>query len=285
MARITFSDISVLIIKYTFNTRFFLAKLCRKIPLLAMPAYKFFFEGDDIQVIPRDNSIKQTRSLDINQPIPLIENAFLPSQVLKEIITKSQYHFIMDFCICRKSNDCADYPHDLGCLFLGSGALRISPKLGRSVTVDEALEHTQRCQEAGLVHIIGRNKIDSVWLNTGPKEELLSICHCCPCCCLWKMIPELPDDIGKNFSSMAGVQISYEEELCNGCGLCASGICFVDAIKVDGKAQRDESLCRICGRCAEICPQKAVRIEIDVDAVKKSVERVEPLVDVKKRFK
>ena len=113
----------------------------------------------------------------------------MPSQVLKEMIMKSRYHFIMDSCICRVSNDCKDYPQELGCLFLGKGAKRISPKLGKAVTAEEAMEHVNKCQEAGLVHIIGRNKIDSIWLNTGPKEELLSICNCCPCCCLWKMAP------------------------------------------------------------------------------------------------
>ncbi len=86
----------------------------------------------------------------------------------------------MDFCICRKSNNCKDFPHEFGCLFLGKGTKRISKNLGRQVDVDEAIEYVNKCREAGLVHIIGRNKIDSVWLNTGPKEDLLSICNCCP---------------------------------------------------------------------------------------------------------
>jgi ferredoxin len=196
------------------------------------------------------------------------------------MISRSRYHFIMDSCICRKSNDCKDYPPDLGCLFLGKGTKKISSKLGRMVKAEQALEHIRKCQEAGLVHIIGRNKIDSVWLNTGPKEDLLSICHCCPCCCLWKMAPELPESLSEGFTSMEGVEIIFNEELCSGCGLCTKGICFTNAIKLEDKAKRDQAKCRICGRCAEICPNGAISIVMENDAVKKSVKQIEVLVDV-----
>lgn len=248
---------------------------------------KLFFEGDDMQVLPRDTAIKTQHSgnvqeLEVNESIPLSnENTVLPSQVLGEMIQKSKYHFIMDSCICRTSNNCQDYPQDLGCLFLGKGSKKISSKLGRAVTAKEAMEHIEKCSEVGLVPIIGRNKIDSVWLNTGPKEELLSICHCCQCCCLWKMTPNLPEDLGSSFSSMEGVRIIFNEDNCNGCGLCAEDTCFLDAITIiDGKAKRDEEKCRICGRCVEICPRNAVIIKMDEDAVKRSLNRVEPLVDV-----
>ncbi|MCC7563430.1 MAG: 4Fe-4S binding protein [Methanobacterium sp.] len=287
MPKISFSDISVRVINFTFNSRFFLAKTCRKLPPMAWMVDKLFFEGDDMQVLPRDTAIKTQHSgnvqeLEVNESIPLSnENTVLPSQVLGEMIQKSKYHFIMDSCICRTSNNCQDYPQDLGCLFLGKGSKKISTKLGRAVTAKEAMEHIEKCSEVGLVPIIGRNKIDSVWLNTGPKEELLSICHCCQCCCLWKMTPNLPEDLGSSFSSMEGVRIIFNEDNCNGCGLCAEDTCFLDAITIiDGKAKRDEEKCRICGRCVEICPRNAVIIKMDEDAVKRSLNRVEPLVDV-----
>lgn len=287
MPKISFSDISVRVIHSTFNSRFFMAKACRKLPPLAWVVDKMFFEGDDIQVLPRDTAIKtrgvvNIREVEVNVSVPVSnENTVLLSHVLREMIKKSKYHFIMDSCICRTSNNCQDYPPDLGCLFLGKGSKRISTKLGRPVSAEEAIAHVERGHEEGLVPIIGRNKIDSVWLNTGPKEDLLSICHCCQCCCLWKMTPNLPEDMGSSFSSMEGIQISFNEEICNGCGLCAEDNCFVDAIKiVDGKAKRDDHKCRICGRCAETCPRNAVIIQVAADAVKRSIKRVQPLVAV-----
>ncbi|MCK4481009.1 MAG: 4Fe-4S dicluster domain-containing protein, partial [Candidatus Lokiarchaeota archaeon] len=39
--------------------------------------------------------------------------------------------------------------------------------------------------------------------------------------------------------------------------------------------------CRGCGRCVEICPQKAIDIIIeDVQYVKKSIEKIDKIIDV-----
>ncbi len=277
-------NLTVELIKLTFNSRFILAKATKKIPHLAKLVDKLFFEGDDIQVLPMDVSIKPgtISEVEVHTKIEVPQDTVLPSQVLKVMIKKSRYRFIMDQCICRVSNKCEDYPTHLGCLFLGRGSKRISKKLGRQVSVEEALEHVDKSQKAGLVNIIGRNKIDSVWLNTGPKEELLSICGCCPCCCLWKMTPYLPESLGKSFSKMVGVEISINEELCIGCGDCAVNICFLDAISMDnGKVKIDKIKCRICGRCSEVCPEKVITVQMTADAVKRSMGRIEPLVDLK----
>jgi heterodisulfide reductase subunit A-like polyferredoxin len=95
------------------------------------------------------------------------------------------------------------------------------------------------------------------------------------------MAPDLPDDMGSSFSSMEGVEIVFNNKLCNDCGLCSQGVCFVDAITLtDGNIKRDEKKCRICGRCVEICPKSAVKIKMHDDALKRSLERVKPLVDV-----
>ena len=229
MFYITFSDISIKFIKLTFKSRFFMAKTLRKLPLISKVVNRLLFEGDDIQVIPRNETISnlRTENIEINRDIPVSEDIVLPSEVLKEMVKRLSHHFIMDFCICRVSSDCKDYPHSLGCLFLGKGAKRISKKLGRVVNTDEALEHVDKCQDAGLVHIIGRNKIDSIWLNTGSKDELLSICNCCPCCCLWKMSPELPESISNGLTPMIGVEIHLRNlERCSGCGKCTKWYLF-----------------------------------------------------------
>jgi len=89
------------------------------------------------------------------------------------------------------STGCKDYPMDLGCIFLGEAVKEINPKFGRMATVEEALEHAKKCRDAGLVHLIGKNKLDTVWLNAGPGDKLMTICNCCPCCCLWKILPDI----------------------------------------------------------------------------------------------
>ncbi len=137
-----------------------------------------------------------------------------------------------------------------------------------------------RAGEAGLVHLIGRNKLDTVWLDVGPGERLLTVCNCCSCCCLWRMLPDLHPDIGGKVTKMEGVEVNVTEA-CVGCGTCTEK-CFVDAIKlVDGRAQIGEE-CRGCGRCVEVCPQGAIRMTVpDVADIDGTFRRIQKAVDLK----
>jgi len=92
MSYITFSDISIKFIKLSFKSRFFMAKTCRKLPLISKVVNKLLFEGDDIQVLPRNTiSNLRTENIEINRDIPLSEDVVLPSEVLKEMI-KPSFH-------------------------------------------------------------------------------------------------------------------------------------------------------------------------------------------------
>ncbi len=272
------SEAYVVLIKRTFNTRFVLSRLTR-VPLLKSLIGKAFFEGDDIMILPRDGTVRRTISMDME--VDPGEDLVVPSDIIRDTVRRFKGGAIMNFCICRESNRCDDYPRELGCLFLGPGAERISPSLARQVDEQEALEHVDRCQEAGLVHLIGRNKIDSLWLNTGPKEDLLTICNCCPCCCLWKMIPNLDNDLGRSITSMPGITVSVTDD-CRGCGACTKGACFVGAVMItEGRAIIDQGRCRGCGRCVEVCPHDAIEIAVVGDPMAESMARLLPLVSPK----
>jgi len=261
------------LIKKTFPGRFLLAKLTR-LPLLGGLVDRFLFWGDDIIYLPRDNVIH------INQPIAAPEQMALPSQVVEHFIEQANYHWIMDVCICRDAAQCEHYPIELGCLFLGEAVLGINPRLGRLVTRDEALEHVRRCREAGLLHMIGRNKLDTVWLGVNPGHKLLTICNCCPCCCLWKMLPDLPPFIGDKVTRMPGVAVTVTDR-CVGCGTCTQDVCFADAIHLqDGRAVISDA-CRGCGRCVQVCPEAAIELTIDDDGfIADTIARISSLVDV-----
>lgn len=262
------------LLKKVFFARFLLARLTR-LPIIGHIADHLLFKGDSVFFLPQDRVIPVGESID-----PPGETV-LPSQVVEHFIEEAQVHWIMDFCICRAGNQCQDYPIGLGCLFLGEAASGINPQLGRRVTKEEALEHVQRCREAGLVHMIGRNKIDEIWLGVRPGERLLTICHCCPCCCLWGVLPQLNHQISAKVARMPGVTLTVGEG-CIGCGACAQkGVCFVDAIRiVDGRAVISES-CRGCGRCVDVCPQGAIRIAIEYDhSVRTAIDHISSAVDV-----
>ena len=262
------------LIKKSFPGRFLVARATR-LPLLGRMMDHLLFEGDDLFYLPRDRSIKVDWS-----PIAA-EEMVLPSQVVEHFIERASYHWIMNTCLCRDSSKCVDYPVDLGCLFLGDAAMGIHPQLGRHVTKEAALAHVRRCREAGLVHLIGRNKLDAVWLGVGPGNKLLTICNCCPCCCLWRVLPYVSDQIGSKVTRMPGVSVTVTDR-CIGCGTCTQGVCFVgNAIQlVEGHAVVGEA-CRGCGRCADVCPQAAIEVSIDDSGwLETSIARIAARVNV-----
>ncbi len=264
------------LINKTFSGRFVLSGLTRYPPVGRM-VDKLLFEGDEIFYLPRDRVIPIDETLDPAD----VRSTAVPSVVLEHFIREADFRWIMDFCICRDSAGCTDYPTRLGCLFLGEAARGINPKFGRPVGEAEALEHVARCREAGLVHLVGRNKLDTVWLNIGPSEQLLTICNCCPCCCLWKVLPTIDTRISQKVNRMPGVRLWVTDE-CVGCGTCTKGTCFVDAIRlVEKRAVIDDEQCRGCGRCADVCPNNAIRVEIDrADYIEAAIERIAGVVDV-----
>jgi len=68
---------------------------------------------------------------------------------------------------------------------------------------------------------------------------------------------------------------------CAGCGTCTRGVCFVDAIRLDGQHAVIGDACRGCGRCVEVCPQQAIELTIDdAQFVERTIERLARLVDV-----
>jgi ferredoxin len=259
------------LIKRTFPYLLPTAKLTR-LRGVGAAAEKALFDGDDIMFLVKD------RTIEVGAAAEDKGSMVLPSSVVEHFIEEAKDHWIMDKCICRDALSCKDFPVGLGCLFLGEAALGINPKLGRRVSREDALAHARKCREAGLVHLIGRNKLDTVWLGVGPGTRLLTICNCCPCCCLWRMIPVVKGSIAEKVTRMPGVEVKAGED-CTGCGKCAE-ICFVKAVDLTSGRAKIGDECRGCGRCAEVCPEKNIHVSISPDAVSRAVARIEGLVEL-----
>jgi ferredoxin len=260
-------------LKRCFPHRNQLAQLT-KLPLVGRMIDYCFFEEDDVIFLPHN------RVVDVHRSIDLPDEIVLPSQVVDYFIEKASHHWIMNKCVCRDSEGCKDYPIDLGCLFLGEATLGIDPRLGRMVTKDEARAHLKRCREAGLVHMVGRNKIDTFWLGVGPGSKLLTICNCCPCCCLWRVLPHLSNNISDKITKMPGLNVSVTEK-CVGCGLCIQDVCFVNAIQLTNGRASINGECRGCGQCVSVCPHDAIHLSVEDDQfVNKAIQRLSRSVDV-----
>ncbi|MFW9828313.1 MAG: DUF362 domain-containing protein [Candidatus Thorarchaeota archaeon] len=263
----------VKLLKKAFPNVKFIAKLTN-LPILKNLFDYLLFREDDIIYLPQDKVVE------INQSMGEFEEFVLPSKLLEYFIDKAKYHWIMNFCICRSSMKCKDYPIDLGCLFLGDAVLDINPRLGKLVTREEALEHLKKCRDVGLVHMIGKNRLDAQWLGVKSGNKLLSICNCDPCCCLWRVSSILAPKIGSKIKKMPGVKIRVNDK-CIGCGTCMKGVCFVNAIDISENHAFISNKCRGCGRCVNVCPQGAIDIIIeDEDYVKKSIDEIDKIIEI-----
>ncbi len=259
----------------TFPRKLYHGNPIEKYPAVARKIDKWFFDGDNMFCLPKDGVIR------IGESAAGQDNVVLPSQVVDHFIDRAGYIAIMNFCMCRESMECKDYPRDLGCVFMGEAARGIHPDLCRPATAEEAKEHVRKCREAGMVHVIGKSKTDTVWLDIGPGEKLLTVCNCCPCCCITRMTPYLPDLIADKLMGMPGVTVEVTDD-CVGCGECVDqGFCIFEAMSIEDGRARISDKCRHCGRCVERCPNKAIQVRIDNETfIGDMIERVGGHVDI-----
>ncbi len=239
-----------------------------RIPLLGSLIDHLVFKRTNITFLPIDKTVASTGS------------TVVPSDIVRHFIQTAGFRFLMNECICRAGIKCENYPETLGCIFLGESARNINPEIGREVSVEEALEHQEKCEKAGLIQMIGRDQVDDVWMGIDHGNKILTICNCCECCCLWASLPNLKRSIGDRIiHKMEGVDVRINDD-CKGCGICEKH-CFVDAISViDDKSHINES-CRGCGRCAQNCPENAVEVVItNSDAVNDVIQKITNIVEI-----
>ena len=260
-------------LRKSFPYRFLAARLTR-LPLVGRLMEMALFKGDNLVVLPPRGLIE------VREEVPCGEGRIPVPQAVVEHFIEKGFIWIMDRCICREATGCSNYPVDLGCIFMGEAARGINPGLGRPASREEALSHLAECRKAGLFQIVGRNKLDTVWLGVGPGNRLLTVCNCCTCCCLGRILPGVSGSIGEKITRMPGLRLEVGDE-CQGCGACLEVPCLTGALRlVGGRVEAGEE-CRGCGRCAEACPRKAIKLVVeDSDFVRRAIERIAPLVDV-----
>jgi Pyruvate/2-oxoacid:ferredoxin oxidoreductase delta subunit len=259
----------VKLLERLFPQRFKIAKLT-KLPVARWIVSKMLFEKNNLTYLPKDNLVE----ISLNKEIEPVDSIVVPSSIVDYFIDQSSYRVVMNFCICREAMQCSNHSMHLGCLFMGEAVRKIPKNLGKSVSKTEAKEHVHQCRNEGLVHLIGRDKLDETWLGVGSKTPLLTVCNCCTCCCLWRMLPVLDQSLASTVKKMPGIKIHINDQ-CTECGICTKDICFIDNIHIkDGSAVIGEN-CVGCSRCIDICPQKAITLTIEnSNFIEKTIERV-----------
>ena len=214
---------------------------------------------------------KFSRGIILNLNVDLTDasqNVILPIDIMKKAMAESSYRAALTHCICRDLHDCQNFPHVLGCIFTGEGArVIVERKVGREITVKEALDHIDRAASLGLIG-------NSLWLEVeqyfwGIKNEnmhrFLEFCFCCPCCCTaLKIAKNSGLDVRSRFRSVGWTAL-IDRHTCTNCGICATS-CPVEAIDETPEGTTiDEAKCLGCGICASRCQQSSITLHL-IDA-------------------
>lgn len=196
-----------------------------------------------------------------------------PVSIIERFIREASDHLILSKCPCRTQAGCEEFDRDFGCMFLGPAVREVDPEVGRLVSMEESLRHLREATGAGLISCLGAFKPDAVMLGVRDHRSLMTICHCCPCCCLSNSISHAGQEARDLIVKLEGLEIEITEE-CNGCGLCVEA-CVFDQITVpDGRAAIGAD-CKGCGRCAAVCRRGGVRITIeDPSYIEECVARI-----------
>ncbi len=241
--------------------------------------------------------------------VPIYEDLELPAgvaapvSVIEHFIREASHHLILSRCPCRSENGCKDFDPYFGCTFLGPAVLDVDPEVGRLVSMEEALEHLRQATEAGLVSCLGKFKGDAIMLGLRDHHHLMTICHCCPCCCISTAIPLASRETREVLVKMEGLTISVDAEKCTGCGKCVKACVFRQVTLEDraepaargggeesgaggkkrpGKVAVIGEECKGCGRCAMVCKQNAVSVRIDDPSYMEAcIERISSKVAIR----
>ncbi len=219
----------------------------------------------------------------VNLDVKGAGSTYLPERVLEDLIKRSAHRVTINRCTCRELKQCKHYPIEDACLHLGEGTKYLDPHLATPRTVESALAHMRKMIGMGLIPMIGRVRMDDFFYGTPNTGRSLTVCFCCPCCCtIFESTRYFPDDVKGSLVRLKGLRVLIDNDACTRCGLCVKE-CFTRALDLgDGGVSWNDSLCKGCGHCATLCPQKAITIAVDDvdDAVNEIMGRLNERVNI-----
>jgi ferredoxin len=208
----------------------------------------------------RELGIKsRSRTLIVDEAVPS-QSRILDRNSIRKIITDAPLITTVP-CPCRlqaqiagkRTSDCPAGEKSFCIQTGGMAQALVNRGIATVLSTEEALQRIDEAAAAGLVH----NVTDFVDDYETASKVGMSICNCCPCCCilLYSVYKGFPEILGHS-----GFKPVLNPDACIGCGECETR-CPFHAISTDGVAAIDPGKCLGCGNCAVICPEKAIAME------------------------
>ena len=231
------------------------------------------------------------RYIPVNLPMGELENVVIPYKIFESFINKAS-NIILRTCPCRERGECQDHAIELGCIFMGDDTINMAVSEGQGyvATKEQALEHTRKAIDNGLIPTIGRAVGEADPHGVKDTGHFLSACFCCTCCCVGAKRAEYASSLvtgsERLLRKIEGLELKLDPAKCVGCGDCVDVCAFNAREIIEGKAFLDHDHCRGCGRCVDACPNGALSIAIkNPRYLDEFVSRIESLADVEKQQK
>ncbi|MBT3224715.1 MAG: 4Fe-4S binding protein [Deltaproteobacteria bacterium] len=223
-----------------------------------MPKKLVHLTGNYIKEILHENlaSTLAMRVLPVNESIE-VKNQVASYDDVYEILKKEELIAVAD-CACRVQKKvfdrACDSPMEV-CMMVGPMAeYYLENKMGRQITLEEAMRITRESNEAGLV------------TQTQSVTRPFMICNCCKCCCGFLGAQRRTPFPGKLVISNHMAVIKADQ--CSGCEICPE-YCQTEAITMnaEGIAEINYDRCIGCGLCISSCPDDALSLIAKPDKV------------------
>jgi Fe-S-cluster-containing hydrogenase component 2 len=166
-------------------------------------------------------------------------------------ILKSKPRIVVAECICRKRMAVVDKgcgkPLEACFMFGSMGQYYLDRRMGREVSLEEALAILDQCREAGLV------------TQPATAQNPAGMCNCCgDCCGVLAALNKHPRPAELVIANHLA-QVSAGD--CTGCETCLER-CQVGALSMtaDETAVVDPGRCIGCGLCVVSCPVEAITL-------------------------
>jgi len=187
-----------------------------------------------VRVIPVNSAVAPGTSVapfeDVKKIVEMADNLAVTACTCK-VVTGAPCDTTLEVCI--QVNRAADYALERG--------------TGRQLTKQETLDMLEKCQDEGLVHVVG---------NSRGLGHI--ICNCCEDCCInWTGSRKA----GAKFTDPSRFSAVIDADLCTQCETCLDR-CFFKAIDLENDPPAiDEEECMGCGLCVATCPTEAIHLK------------------------
>jgi Pyruvate/2-oxoacid:ferredoxin oxidoreductase delta subunit len=229
-------------------------------PLTKIPVIGTFFKKITLLTNTRTT---QGYSIPLNIDVSKdLKPVTVPIDLMKKAVREATYRAAMNTCICRDAYQCMNYPHDLGCIFLGKGAkICIDNGIAHEATVEQCIERIDKAASFGLPGQSYWIEVEGfLWgFQNEDMDKFLELCFCCSCCCAAEKFMKRSDSESRLLFQKSIGYVANVESTCTRCGECIS-CCPRLAIKPGIDIVEITEDCGGCGICIDKCPSNSLKM-------------------------